>query len=378
MKNGRSYYFIWFWVRLFLGFIFIYSGLSKLLVPTTETAALFYEYRLLPDFAVPWIVQIFPWVEFFSGSFLFFGIFTRPAVLLLLSFTCTFVILLGAERWVGGHFPGDCGCFAGSWKLPTPIIFLMDVVNLFLLLKLTSIKIHPVSLDALIRPCVKGKNKYHRMRFLVALILMLCMAGLVFGVRHVRNAKFFLSPSKKEQVQPSSLKQKGSSGAPVEIVEFTDFQCPACGVAQITLKQFEDQYPGKIKLIFKHYPLRYHQFAMAAHRAAECANSQGRFWPLYDLLYGFQRQWIGQDPAIFTKYAQALEMDESRFETCMKSTEPDMAIQQEIQEARQRQVGATPTFFINGERVVGSKELLTRGRQIIAGAISSRSESVPK
>jgi len=136
-------------------------------------------------------------------------------------------------------------------------------------------------------------------------------------------------------------------------------------VAYKALKQMESQYAGKINVTFKHYPLHYHKSAMSAHRAAECANSQGKFWPFHDLLYQSQREWIGKDPAVFLIYAQALGLDEQRFNACFSSPEPDLAIQVEMQEARESQVNATPTFFINGERVVGGRDLETKGREII-------------
>jgi len=378
MKNDRSNHFIWVPVRLVLGLIFIYSGLSKLLVPGAETQALFYEYTFLPDFAVPWIARLFPWVEFFVGSFLFFGLFTRMAAFLLLGFTCSFVILLGAERLLEGHFPGDCGCFAGSWKLPTPMIFVMDCINLFLILKMIKIKIPPFSLDALIRPNVKGRLNYHKARVLWGIFLILCMTGLVFGIRASRGMDKSSKSIPKEPPQLPALKQKGASGAPVEIIEFTDFQCPACGIAQTILRQLENQYPGKIKLIFKHYPLQYHQWAMPAHRAAECAHLQGLFWPFHDLLYQYQREWIGKDPTIFIKYVQALGMDERKFDSCFKSAEPDIAINGEMQEARQQQVNATPTFFINGERAVGSRELTVKGGKMVADLVGHNAQGEKK
>jgi|GEM_PF-823128 len=365
MKNRKSYYFIWLPVRLLLGSIFIYSGLSKLAVPVAETQALFYEYTFLPDFLVPWIALLFPWVEFFVGSFLFFGLFTRLAALALLGFTFTFVTLLGAERLLGGRFPGDCGCFAGSWKLPTPVIFLMDILNFFLILILVTFKKHLCSLDALILFFVKGVRFNVVVRFLTGIVLASSLAGIVLlaGIYHGKGD--WVKKVTAEKAKVPFLKQIGIPNAAVKIIEFTDFECPACGVAYKVVKQMESQYAGKINVTFKHYPLHYHKSAMSAHRAAECANSQGKFWPFHDLLYQSQREWIGKDPAIFLIYAQALGLDEQRFNACFSSPEPDLAIQTEIQEARERQVNATPTFFINGERVVGGRDLETKGKEII-------------
>jgi predicted DsbA family dithiol-disulfide isomerase/uncharacterized membrane protein YphA (DoxX/SURF4 family) len=365
MKNRKFYYFIWLIVRLLLGSVFIYSGLSKLAVPVAETQALFYEYTFLPDFMVPWIALLFPWVEFFVGSFLFFGLFTRLAALALLGFTLTFVTLLGAERLLEGHFPGDCGCFAGSWKLPTPVIFLMDILNLFLILKLVTLKKHLGSLDALISFFIKGARRHIVARSLAGMVLASSLAGIILltGIYHGKGNLAGKVPA--EGAKAPFLKLIGAPNAAVKIVEFTDFECPACGVAYKALKQMEGQYAGKINVTFKHYPLHYHKSAMSAHRAAECANSQGKFWPFHDLLYQNQREWIGKDPIVFEGYAQALGLDKQRFKTCFSGPEPDLVIQGEMQEARERQVSATPTFFINGERIVGGRDLETKGNDIL-------------
>jgi protein-disulfide isomerase/uncharacterized membrane protein YphA (DoxX/SURF4 family) len=365
MKKDRSYYLIWLPVRLLLGAVFIYSGLSKLVVPVAETQALFYEYAFFPDGAVPWIAVMFPWVEFFVGSFLFFGLFTRLASLTLLSFTLTFIALLGAERLLEGRFPGDCGCFAGSWKLPTPVIFVMDIVNFFLILQLARMKSHLYSFDALISSCVKGERRALSVRFLTGIVLVLSLVAVVLvpGIYHGKG-----KPALQESEKPkkdSFVKQIGPSNAAVEIIEYTDFECPACGVAYKALKQIEGQYAGKISVTFKHYPLRYHKSAMSAHRAAECANSQGKFWPFHDLLYQSQREWVGKDPVVFVTYAQVSGLELQRFKDCFSSPEPDLTIQAEMQEARDSQVNATPTFFINGERIVGGRDLETKGKEII-------------
>ncbi len=365
MKKERSYYLVWFPVRLLLGAVFIYSGLSKLVVPVAETQALFYEYAFLPDLAVPWIALMFPWVEFFVGSFLLFGLFTRLASLALLSFTLTFITLLGAERLLEGRFPGDCGCFAGSWKLPTPVIFMMDIVNFFLILKLVTLKKHLCSIDALISFFLKGARSNVLVRSLAGIVLASFLAGLILvtGIYHGKGKPAWQAHG--EMAKAPVGKRIGVPSAAIEIVEFTDFECPACGVAYKALKQIESQYAGKISVTFKHYPLHYHESAMSAHRAAECANSQGKFWPFHDLLYQSQREWVGKDPVVFVTYAQVSGLDLQRFKDCFSSPEPDLTIQAEMQEARDSQVNATPTFFINGERIVGGRDLEVKGKEII-------------
>ena len=101
------------------------------------------------------------------------------------------------------------------------------------------------------------------------------------------------------------------NGAKVTIVAFSDFQCPFCGRVNPTLAKLLETYPGKVRVAFKHMPLRIHPDAPAAHAAAEAAGRQGKFWEMYDKIFANQRELA---PEKFKQYATELNLDAALFE----------------------------------------------------------------
>ncbi len=164
-----------------------------------------------------------------------------------------------------------------------------------------------------------------------------------------------------------AIKTKGPSNAPVELVEYSDFQCPACRSAQEGLKKILQEYPNQVRLVFRHFPLSGHKWSALAHQAAECANPSGHFWDFHDRLYAEQPVWSVQaDPTeTFLTYAKDSGLNLDSFAACLT----DPSVRNRIEEERARgdslKVSSTPTFFINGERLVGPAELQTRGEEMI-------------
>jgi predicted DsbA family dithiol-disulfide isomerase len=188
---------------------------------------------------------------------------------------------------------------------------------------------------------------------------------LVSGVLVVRRN--FVHLGELPQAYASEPKVKGPADAPIEIQEYSDFQCPACQRAQPVLKALLEKYPGKIRVVFHHFPLAGHQWSSIAHQAAECAAVQGKFWEYHDLLFQEQAVWSGpQNPTqLFLKDAQILSLDVDAFATCLADTGIQEKIKQERQGGDRLQVRSTPTFFINKERAVGHLELKTKAEEII-------------
>lgn len=155
----------------------------------------------------------------------------------------------------------------------------------------------------------------------------------------------------------------GPADAKVTIVEFSDFQCPACRVAEVPLRRILEAYEGKIRLTFKHFPLeRGHLWARPAAIASECAGRQGRFWDYHHALYDRQHEWPGDAAdAHFARYAKELKLDAAAFEACRKDPAVDALVTAEVEEGDRAFVGATPTFFVNGRRFVGGQMLAERG-----------------
>ncbi len=170
--------------------------------------------------------------------------------------------------------------------------------------------------------------------------------------------------------QAPEYRQKGPRDARVVVVEYSDFECPACRAAIGPLRQILALHGKDIRITFKHFPLdRPHPSARAGAAAAECAGRQGRFWEFHDALFDRQDDWPDRDnergrPALAERlaaYAQGLKLDVPAFDACMKSAETPAAIESDVAEGRSRMVSSTPTFFINGRRVTGGRQLATRG-----------------
>lgn len=158
-----------------------------------------------------------------------------------------------------------------------------------------------------------------------------------------------------------AYRQKGPADAPIVIVEFSDMQCPACRHAVGPLKNLYDLYPGKIRIVYKHFPLeRVHPHARAAARVAECAGKEGKFWEMHDLIYEGQQEWYGSEKfpdAHFSRYAKKAGLDYDGLLACAQDPAIDAAVSKDVVDGDARWVGSTPTFFLNGKRLVGSKQL---------------------
>jgi protein-disulfide isomerase len=148
---------------------------------------------------------------------------------------------------------------------------------------------------------------------------------------------------------------RGPQGAPVVIVEFSDFGCPYCKSVVSTLKQLAAQYPDKIRWVFRDFPIaNLHPQAPKAHEAARCAGAQGKFWEYHDLL--FERS-PRQSPADLAQYAKDLELDATRFQQCLESEAQQAAVDADIRDGERLGISGTPMFFINGRALIGAQPL---------------------
>jgi len=140
---------------------------------------------------------------------------------------------------------------------------------------------------------------------------------------------------------------RGSQMAPVTIVEFSDFECPYCGRAHPIVQQLLREFEGRVRVVFKNYPLSAHPHAMPAARAAVAAGNQDRFWEMHDLLFEHQRQLEEED---IIGYAEQLGLDLERFRADMASSEVQDRVDADREAGREAGVEGTPTFFVNGRR----------------------------
>jgi protein-disulfide isomerase len=145
---------------------------------------------------------------------------------------------------------------------------------------------------------------------------------------------------------------RGAPAAPVSIVMWSDFQCPFCGRAEPTVKQIEDEYQGKVKVVWKNQPLPFHPNAMPAAKAAYAAGKQGKFWEMHDKLFSNQQ---GLSPETYDKYAQELGLDMNKFHATISDPATEAAIKADSEQGQKLGANGTPTFFIDGRKLVGAQ-----------------------
>ncbi len=149
---------------------------------------------------------------------------------------------------------------------------------------------------------------------------------------------------------------KGGADAKVTIVEYSDFQCPFCSKASVTLAELEKKYGNKIKVAFKNFPLPFHSQARLAAEAAQCANEQGvkYFWKMHDTMFTDQTK-LDKDNLIAS--AKKAGVKEDQFKSCLEATKFKAVIDNDMAEGQKLGIKSTPTFFINGKLVSGAQPI---------------------
>ena len=187
----------------------------------------------------------------------------------------------------------------------------------------------------------------------VALVLAACAGSFLFA----RGAR---KPFSSDAPAHRTL---GPADARITIVEFSDFECPACRVAEAPLRSILKLYDGKVRLVFKHFPLeRMHRWARSGAVAAECAGRQGKFWEFHHELYDHQDEWPSdKSEERLAAYAKKLKLDEAAWKACRIDPAANEAVNADMKDGLNAWVGSTPTFFINGKRFAGALQLSERG-----------------
>jgi len=142
----------------------------------------------------------------------------------------------------------------------------------------------------------------------------------------------------------------GAETAPVQIVEFADYECPYCQQVNLDLAKVRDQFGDKVSLIYKDFPLPMHPLAERAAEAARCAGDQGKFWEYHDSLFDTKRLQLSD----LREQAGKLKLDPSRFNQCLDSGEQAAAVKKDAREGQRLGLQGTPSFFINGHFMTGA------------------------
>ncbi len=179
-------------------------------------------------------------------------------------------------------------------------------------------------------------------------------AELIDRLKTTIKVETSLDPPRLTVAIPKEAPAMGPAAAPVQLVAFSDFQCPYCAQVAPLMKQIAGRYGEKVRIVFRDFPLPIHPQAPKAAEAARCANVQGKFWEYHDRLFANQQALSDGD---LKRYARDLGMDAVGFGTCLDTGTFATAVQADLTEGRSYGIGSTPTFFINGRLLSGAVPL---------------------
>lgn len=188
--------------------------------------------------------------------------------------------------------------------------------------------------------------------------------GLVIAIAAGAGYYFFFAPEKPEMPELASSSfsadalaendtVKGARDAKTILIEYSDFQCPACAAYQPIVKQLAQDFEGKIAIVYRHFPLQQHKHAKLAAYAAEAGGKQGKFWEMHDMIFEMQKEWSSQNDArdTFIGYAEKLGLDRARFISDIDSDEIIDKVDAQQKGGLRAKVNGTPMFFLNGKKL---------------------------
>jgi protein-disulfide isomerase len=190
----------------------------------------------------------------------------------------------------------------------------------------------------------------------VAVVILIVLSQTLWESDGEVTPSEFIVPTPRPADIPRQGKTLGSPDAPLTIVEYSEFLCPFCARAALeTLPQIEEEYiaAGKVKLVFKQFVVHGEEAVLAA-GAAECASAQNAFWLYHDTLF-LNAESVDFSVENLKRFGEELGLDMDSFNTCLDSEEYMDKLAADVDEARRRGVGGTPTFFVGQTQIVGAK-----------------------
>lgn len=194
--------------------------------------------------------------------------------------------------------------------------------------------------------------------FVLWAIIAIVIIGSVFGI--IKLASKSQAPNSGSDTLALTISAindneniKGDKEAKATLIEYSDFQCPACGSYYPILKKVAEDMENQVRFAYRHFPLPQHKNAKLAAAVAEAAGKQGQFWEMHDLIFQNQSDWSEEKNAavIFAQYAQDLQLDLAKFKTDIASEEIKAKIENDYKSGVKAGVNSTPSFFLNGEKM---------------------------
>jgi len=184
--------------------------------------------------------------------------------------------------------------------------------------------------------------------------LVILVAGVFFVSKSTKPENQNQPVDQSMLIRPDSNKTVAANSK-VTVVEFGDYQCPACGSVHPLIKQILNENKDTMTLVFRNFPLSQHANAQIAAEAAEAAGEQGKYWEMHDLLFEKQTDWAeNKKPLdIFVSYAEALQLDVNKFKQAVNDKKFAAKIQADTNDGNAIGINSTPTFFIDGIKFTG-------------------------
>jgi protein-disulfide isomerase len=193
-----------------------------------------------------------------------------------------------------------------------------------------------------------------RLTILVSVMLIITVLNLF--ISYAPSQQIIQKPQPaRVQVSDVDAPTTGLKNAPVTIIEFSDFECSYCEKFYTqTLPLIQKNYitTGKLRFVYRDFPIAFHQYAYKAAEAAKCAQEQGKFWEYHDLLFNNQNSL---DNSSFIQFAQELRLNETAFNDCLDSGRMNARVQNDINDGSKYGITGTPTFYINGIELAGAQ-----------------------
>lgn len=206
--------------------------------------------------------------------------------------------------------------------------------------------------------------------WIIVVAILLAFTGFIV----INNKEKASAPDSKSKGNPSEH-VKGTGD--VTLLEYGDFQCPACAQYHPVVAEVIEKYDGQVKFQFRNFPLvSIHPNAFAASRAAEAAGQQGKFWEMYDKLFTNQQSWSGsKNPKeTFDSYAKQLGLDSAKFNDDFASSRTNNVINADIAQAEKVGAQSTPTFVINGKKIDNPRPSLDDFSKVLDDAIKNKKQ----
>lgn len=189
----------------------------------------------------------------------------------------------------------------------------------------------------------------------ILLITIVLIFGAVFFLGKTSSSPKTIEDSVSLQIDYSKGQKIGSDSAKLKLVEFSDFQCPACYAAEAVVEQIRVSYPREVQIIYYHFPLPQHSYSRKAAYLSEAAGEQGKFWEMHDKLFSTQSQWSSMSEsdaqAFFLSLSRDLGLNEDKVKQGLTGDVFKEKIDAEIAEGKRLGINSTPTFFLNGHKL---------------------------